>query len=46
MNSSYEIEPYSDKEIVNFDVSSVYQNKFIEYLYIFKFNSLCKLFKS
>lgn len=46
MNRNYETEPYNDKEIVNFGILSVNQHKFIEYLYIIKFNSLCKLFNS
>lgn len=43
MNSSYETEPYKDKKTVNFAIFSVGRNKFIEYLYTLKFNSLCKL---
>lgn len=46
MNSSYETEPYKDKEIINFDIFSVVQNKFIEYPYTLKFNGLCKLLHS
>lgn len=46
MNRNYETEPYNDKEMVNFGILRVGQHKFIEYMYIIKFNSLWKLFDS
>lgn len=43
MNTSYETESYNNKEIVNFGIFSVGQNKLIKYPYILKCSSLCKL---